>query len=110
MDTEGATGRDSLLVIFVTVVSIIVFLTLVVVGLAARKSNDSAASAAPAPAGAGGDIQAVDVRLGEFSVTLARATLTPGVKTLRVANTGKVQHELLVFRSDLAPSAYPLDN
>lgn len=38
-----------------------------------------------------------DVSLGEFSVGLPAGTFTAGVKTLRISNPGKMQHELLVF-------------
>lgn len=59
-------------------------------------------SAAQAPAGG-----PVDVTLSEFKVNPAATTMAPGPVTLKIANAGTIQHELLVFRSDLAPSAYP---
>ena len=45
-----------------------------------------------------------------LKVQLALTSLTPGHRTLEIDNVGKAQHELLVFRSDLDPSRYPLDN
>lgn len=53
---------------------------------------------------------ATSVRLSEFKVTLASATLSVGHKTLVIVNSGSAQHELLVFRSDLSPAQYPLDD
>ncbi len=50
----------------------------------------------------------VPVTLAEFTIT-APDTVTPGIKTLQITNAGMMQHELLVFRTDLSPSAYPID-
>lgn len=50
----------------------------------------------------------VPVALNEWHVAV-QPTLKPGSINVEVANFGSIQHELLVFRSDLAPSAYPLD-
>ena len=36
-------------------------------------------------------------------------TIKAGTINLEVANFGTIQHELLVFRSDLAPSSFPVD-
>jgi uncharacterized cupredoxin-like copper-binding protein len=36
------------------------------------------------------------------------ATVTPGSVSYAIKNGGTVPHELLVFKADLAPSAYPL--
>ena len=33
-----------------------------------------------------------------------------GQVNFSITNIGTIQHELLVFKSDLAPSAYPVDN
>jgi uncharacterized cupredoxin-like copper-binding protein len=48
------------------------------------------------------------VTLSEFKVQTAATTVAAGKVTFQISNAGKVQHELLVFKSDLAPSAYPL--
>lgn len=53
------------------------------------------------------DAESVPVSLGRFKVGVAEG-LTPGHKTLQIVNNDTIQHELLVFRSDLDPSAYPL--
>jgi len=50
---------------------------------------------------------AVPVELADFQVGLPSATLTTGVKSLDIANSGRVPHELLVFRTTIDPSAFP---
>ena len=47
--------------------------------------------------------------LSEFKVGAAATTLSPGTYNFTIANAGTVQHELLVFHTDLAPAAFPLD-
>ncbi|HEY4228204.1 MAG TPA: sulfocyanin-like copper-binding protein [Candidatus Limnocylindrales bacterium] len=48
------------------------------------------------------------VSLNEWHVAV-QATIKAGTVNVEAANFGTIQHELLVFKSDLAPSAYPLD-
>jgi uncharacterized cupredoxin-like copper-binding protein len=62
-------------------------------------------STAP-PAAAGSPIA---VRRDEFQVVPSATTIAAGTVTLHITNAGKVSHELLVFRTDLAPTAYPMD-
>ena len=61
-------------------------------GTAARASN------APQP----------NVTVSEWKID-APSTIAAGQAKLVIKNGGTVQHELLVFRSNLAPSQYPLD-
>jgi uncharacterized cupredoxin-like copper-binding protein len=46
--------------------------------------------------------------LSEWHIA-APAAIRAGTVNLEAANFGTIQHELLVFKSDLPPSAYPLD-
>jgi uncharacterized cupredoxin-like copper-binding protein len=46
--------------------------------------------------------------LNEWKVEVA-STMTTGRVTLTIKNAGTVPHELLVFKSDLDPAAYPKD-
>jgi uncharacterized cupredoxin-like copper-binding protein len=48
------------------------------------------------------------VSLSEWKVTVA-GTIKAGKTNLTITNDGAIPHELLVFKSDLAPSAYPKD-
>ena len=76
------------------------------VGSAACSKSDVVSEATPTTEPSA----ALKVQLREFKVQLASTSLTPGHRTLEIDNVGKAQHELLVFRSDLDPSRYPLDN
>jgi len=58
------------------------------------------ASAAPATA--------PTITLTEWSVVVA-GTIKAGKTQITSVNTGVVQHEILIFKSNLAPSAYPMD-
>jgi uncharacterized cupredoxin-like copper-binding protein len=60
------------------------------------------ASAAP------GSSSAVTVALSEWKVAVG-ATLKAGTTDFAIANQGAAPHELLVFKSDLEPNAYPTD-
>src|SRR5437764_3866374 len=102
--------------------AIAVVLSVISVGFAIRavdesKKNLSAAGAAPSattattvavatiPAGSN-----IDVGLSEYNVALPSTSFAAGSVTLQIANNGTVQHELLVFKSDLPPGAYPIEN
>ena len=65
------------------------------------------ASMSPAPASASTAV-APTVTLTEWKVVVA-GTIKSGKTKITSTNSGVVQHELLVFKSDLAPSAYPVD-
>lgn len=49
----------------------------------------------------------VAVTLTEFAVALDHATAAAGPITFRVTNTGSIEHEFVVLKTDLAPSALP---
>jgi uncharacterized cupredoxin-like copper-binding protein len=48
------------------------------------------------------------ITLSEWKVAVA-STIKAGTVTFTIANAGTIQHELLVFKSALAPFAYPED-
>ena len=48
------------------------------------------------------------IALSEWKVATSSA-LRAGTTTFTISNAGTTEHELLVFKSDLAPSAYPTD-
>jgi len=50
------------------------------------------------------------ITLSEWKVDVAATTLRAGQATFTIVNAGTMAHELLVFRSDLEPSAYPTDS
>src|SRR5581483_658481 len=42
----------------------------------------------------------IAVKLSEFRVSASSTTITHGKRTLHISNSGKIPHELLVFRPD----------
>jgi uncharacterized cupredoxin-like copper-binding protein len=64
--------------------------------------SDSAATNSLSPVGA----QAIS--LAEWKVVVA-STVKSGTTDFTIVNNGAAPHELLVFKSDLAPAAYPTD-
>jgi hypothetical protein len=52
--------------------------------------------------------QGIAIYLSEWSVGLPTSMLA-GQVNFSITNIGTIQHELLVFKSDLAPAAYPVD-
>lgn len=69
-------------------------------------STTSSSSPTPATAGAGG---AQQVSLSEWKVE-APTSLKAGQVALKISNGGSVEHELLVFKTDLDPAQYPTDS
>jgi uncharacterized cupredoxin-like copper-binding protein len=53
--------------------------------------------------------QGIAIYLSEWSVGLPTSMLA-GQVNFSITNIGTIQHELLVFKSDLAPSAFPVDD
>lgn len=84
--------------VLVGALAIIVVVVLVIV--VALATTGSRTAAAPA--------NKINVGLKEFNIEVP-TTVAPGKYSFHIANDGKAEHEFLVFRSDLAPSAYPLD-
>jgi uncharacterized cupredoxin-like copper-binding protein len=81
-----------------------IVLTVTVVGLvlASCSSSDSSSSAS------GGGDQTVDVTLQEFAVSAVPATVAAGTVTFNATNEGPDdQHELVVVKTDLEPTALP---
>jgi uncharacterized cupredoxin-like copper-binding protein len=71
---------------------------------APRATTDTAAP----PVVAAVPTTAPTITLSEWHVAAA-STMKAGTATFAIANAGTIQHELLVFKSDLAMSAYPKD-
>ncbi|HSI98703.1 MAG TPA: hypothetical protein VK926_10105 [Gaiellaceae bacterium] len=62
------------------------------------------AALAASPVGAESSATKVSVRLFEFKVTSAPAKAKRGAVTFVVRNTGKIDHELVVLRTNIAPA------
>jgi uncharacterized cupredoxin-like copper-binding protein len=110
---DARAGRlDTGTVIVFVFAAISLIFSIVGIGLGVRAIDEAhrivrtapaVAAAAPAPAASPGP-----VTLSEFRVRPAATTVAAGKVTFQITNVGGIQHELLVFRADLAPSAYPL--
>jgi len=76
---------------------------------AATSAAPSAAATAPASvAPSASPAAAPTVSLTEWKV-LVTGTIKSGKVDVKISDVGVAAHELLVFKSDLAPSAYPTD-
>ena len=90
-------------------------IVLALVALGCSDSTDSASggdvSSTPA---CGGSLAApaegtIGVTEHDFAITLASATGSAGSTTFSINNEGPSLHEFVVFQTDLAPDALPLD-
>jgi uncharacterized cupredoxin-like copper-binding protein len=70
----------------------------------ATPSASPSASPAASPSNAGGNTAV----LSEWKIDVA-STVKAGNATFTISNSGTIPHELLVFKSNLKPSAYPTD-
>jgi uncharacterized cupredoxin-like copper-binding protein len=50
----------------------------------------------------------VPVTLREYAVSVGETSVAAGDVKFRIDNEGKLEHELVVFRTDLAPDALPM--
>jgi len=75
-------------------------------------ASTSQASPAPTPGSSAGPIgnaaTGIAIYISEWSVGLPTSMLA-GQVNFSITNIGTVPHELLVFKSDLRPAAYPVD-
>ncbi|HEY2888413.1 MAG TPA: sulfocyanin-like copper-binding protein [Candidatus Limnocylindrales bacterium] len=67
------------------------------------------AVATPAPTPTVEPTPNTTIDLSEWHVAAA-STFKAGTVTFTIKNDGTIQHELLVFKSDLAPAAYPQES
>jgi uncharacterized cupredoxin-like copper-binding protein len=75
---------------------------LLTLGACGSSASTHAQSSAPAAA----DPNSTAITLSEMKVDM-QSTFKPGKYTFTISNTGTMQHELLVFKSDLTPDKYP---
>jgi uncharacterized cupredoxin-like copper-binding protein len=106
-DIDGSEGPSPASALAFGVVFMAVFAAVALVAAFLVATPKTKVVAASAPTTTVADTT-LPVTLAEFTIT-APDTVTPGIKTLQITNAGMMQHELLVFRTDLPPSAYPID-
>lgn len=109
---QRAIRRDGWTLFMFLSSAIALIASIVAVGFGSRAIDESernvravaaAGPVAPAQAPAG----PARVTLSDFHVGVGQ-TFAPGRLDLRIANTGAVQHELLVFHTDIAPASFPI--
>jgi uncharacterized cupredoxin-like copper-binding protein len=53
--------------------------------------------------------QSVEIKMGEFFFDPKNATAQGGPTTIEAPNTGQVEHELVLFKSDMNPAQLPTE-
>lgn len=109
---KRADRRDGWAIFVLCFAAVAVLFGVIAIGLASRAIHD-AKHTVSAAAGAGASTAPsastpLRVTLTDFKVQLATTTVAAGNVTVTISNTGTVPHELLVFRSNLAPADYPM--
>ena len=85
----------------ILVVALVAAGLLALAGCSKSKSDSSNSTAA-------GGGTTVNATLKEWSLSLDKSSAPPGNVTFSATNDGTVDHEFVVFRTDLAPDALPL--
>jgi uncharacterized cupredoxin-like copper-binding protein len=75
---------------------------------AAAPSSSAATASPPAPSASASTAGGPSITLDEWQV-VAAGTMKPGKSNLTITNAGALPHELLIFKSDRDPKAYPVD-
>ena len=81
------------------------------VGCGSDNGNDEGTT--EPTSGAGGQTQAtgggvLEIKMGDYFFNPASAESSPGSVTVSAPNVGKLEHELVVFRSNASPSSLPV--
>lgn len=118
---QQAARLDGWMVSTFVLAAIALVASIVAVGFGSRAIDDAkryaraattpaAAPAATVTPGAASSASSIPrtVTLSEFRIDAGSAPIAPGKVTLNIANAGKVQHELLVFRTDTPPASFPV--
>lgn len=109
-----AVGRDGATLVMFTVSAIALLAAMVSVGLGMRAITESKRNASAAGATAPAVVPlattaTLHAALTDFKVGLSATTFQPGKHAVIISNNGTLAHEMLVFRSNLDASAYPVD-
>jgi uncharacterized cupredoxin-like copper-binding protein len=105
-----AIRRDGWTLSIFVVAAIALVFSIIGVALGSRAIDEAKHSVAGAAAASSTAGSPVAVALAEFHIQPASTVLRAGKIDLAITNTGKVPHELLVFRTDLAANAFPKDS
>ena len=108
---QGSARRDSWLLVVLVLAIVAVLFSVIGIGLGLRAVDEAKHPTADTDHRSGTAAAAaavVPITLTDFRVQVAARTISPGTVNLHIVNGGLVAHELLVIKSDLAPSAYPM--
>ncbi|MBV8161326.1 MAG: hypothetical protein JO265_10430 [Acidimicrobiia bacterium] len=103
-DPAGAGLGVWVITSFIALVALCVSVAALVISVSHQTKTTTTAAATPPKTPAGADT----VGLREYNVSVAPSALTPGKHGFTIANEGRTEHELLVFRTDLAPANFPI--
>jgi len=104
-DSGGAGVGIWVITTFVALLALVVSIVALVVSVSHESKTVHTAASAPSKPAAGSPT----VQLSEYKVAVGASTYKPGKVDFTIANGGTVEHELLVFRTDQPPSAFPID-
>ena len=62
-----------------------------------------------AAAGGAAGGKTVEIKLGDFDFTPKNATVKAGTTTIEAPNEGAVEHELVLFKTNMSPAALPTE-
>ena len=107
---ENKEQTRSTIAVFAFVMAAMALVASVIAWGFASNADTHRVAATAAPAQTAYASAQIDVSLSEFSIGLPAGTFTTGVKTLRISNPGKMQHELLVFHpsAGIDPNRLPV--
>jgi uncharacterized cupredoxin-like copper-binding protein len=99
----GLTAGIGIIALAVAVVAL-----LVAIGNSGSNATDKASlpavpATAPAPGAFAGE--SLPISVSEFKLTMTVSAVTPGTKTIQIANGGAIAHEVLVFHPDASIDA-----
>ena len=77
---------------------------------ACSSNNEEGGEASPSEATSGPTSQTVDVTAKDYALAADQTDLSAGGTTFAVANEGPSTHEFVVFKTDLAEDALPVEN
>ncbi len=109
---QQSTRRDNWTVMMFGVALVALLFSLMAVGFGVRAMSDArdnarvaSASAVPAAPAA---VPLNSVVLSDMKVAPSATTVAPGMYTVNIINSGMMEHELLVFHTDIAAADLPI--
>lgn len=91
-------------------ISLLAAVVWLLVGCSTGGSPSAASSAASSAAASGGAGTTVTAALTEFKIDLGATSAPAGAVTFALSNNGTIEHEFVVFQTDLAADKLPLSS